>query len=857
MRFFLAWAVTLSLASFGQAQPLSFEKDIRPILNQKCGACHGADPQKGQLDLRTVSELLRGGENGPTIVPGKPEASLLVDILERGQMPPGKKDKLTPAELKLVREWVKAGAPSAEKLVALPPRGQVSDKDREHWAFQPPKQVPVPTVNARDRVRSPIDAFLLARLEAKKLSFSAEADRPTLIRRVYFDLVGLPPSPDAVTAFVTDKREDAYERLVDELLKSPHYGERWGRHWLDAAGYVDGKLDNDLGSIYPNTGIWRYRDYVVRALNEDKPFDQFLTEQLAGDELVDWRNARTFDARTISLLTATGFLRNVDDHTDFPQYGVEKRYEVINETLDMFSTAVLGLTMECCRCHNHKYDPLPQRDFYRLMACFEAAFNVKSWKQPKDRYLADVSPTERAAIDRRNAEIDQQVAELLKSDAATRRQVRQRVSDSRLQSVPEVIRLDVKTAVNLQPTQRNEVQKYLAEKFQSVVQIADAAIDAALTDSEKAALRTIADQTAAFAKEKKSYGVVQALWDVGPAPASHVHRRGNVHALGVLVQPGFPEILQPKGTSSSASAVDVKGESSGRRLALARWLTRPDHPLTARVFVNRVWHHHFGRGIVETLGNFGRSGSPATHPELLDWLALDFAKNGWSTKRLHRQILLSSAYRQSSRRIPESAAEQADPDNRLLWRMNLRRLDAEIVRDAILAASGQLDRTAGGPPVEITLPANGLSEAKPAPTPASANRRSLYLFARRVYLLKFLEIFDAPIMPVNCTQRTNSANVLQSLAVLNSEFVVGQAGHLADEIVREAGEQPAARVRLAYQRALNRSPRDAEAATCVAFLRDQANTYVNDNVPPQKAGRDALADLCQMLIASNEFLYVE
>ena len=853
----IAWAMILCLATCGHTEPPSFEKDILPILNQKCSDCHGVDMQEGQLDLRTVSELIRGGESGPAIVSGKPEMSLLIDILERGQMPPGKKDKLTPAELKLFREWVKAGTPSTEKFVSLPPRGLVSDKDREHWAFQPPKQVPVPKVRASDRVRSPIDSFLLTQLEAMKLSFSPEADRQTLIRRIYFDLLGLPPSPEAVAVFVNNKREDAYENLVEELLNSPHYGERWGRHWLDVVGYVDGKLDNDLGSIYPNTSIWRYRDYVVRSFNEDKPFDQFLTEQLAGDELCDWRKAITFDARTVALLTATGFLRHVDDHTDFPQYGVEKRYEVINETLDMFSTAVLGLTLECCRCHNHKYDPLPQRDYYRLMACFEPAFNVKSWKQPKDRYLADVSLTEKVAIDHENAEIDKKVAELQKLENTTRQQVRERVLDSRIQLVPDVIRLDVKTAVKLQPMKRNEVQKYLAEKFQSIVQISDSAIDEALTNDEKTALHTITDKRSALSKQKKSYGVIQALWDVGPAPVSHVHRRGIVHALGVQVSPGFPEILQPKGSLSTVFSSDVKGESSGRRLALARWLTRSEHPLTARVFVNRVWHHHFGRGIVESLGNFGRSGSLPTHPKLLDWLALDFANNGWSTKRLHRQILLSSAYRQSSRKVPESAAQKIDPDNRLLWRMNQRRQEAEIVRDAMLAASGQLNRTVGGPPVEITAPANGLSEAKPLPTPSSVNRRSLYLFARRVYPLKFLEIFDAPIVPVNCTQRVNSTNVLQSLALLNSDFVIGQAGHLADRVVKEAGEQTEARARLAYQYVLNRSPREAEEAKCMVFLGDQVNTYIREKVPPLRAMRDALADLCQMLLATNEFLYVE
>ncbi len=773
--------VTLTVRDAVVPPPPSFENDVLPLLAAKCHDCHGADVQEARLDLRTLSEILRGGENGPAIIRGEPNGSLLIDLADKGQMPPGKDDKLSAKELALLRRWVKAGAPADENVVALPPHTQVTEADRSYWAFQPPRKSAEPPIRNEVRVRTAIDRFLLSRLEEKGLGFSPDAEKGVLIRRAYLDLIGLPPEPAIVAAFVNDERANAYELLIDELLKSPHYGERWGRHWLDAAGYVDGKLDNDLGTMYPNHGIWRYRDYVIQAFNDDLPFDRFLTEQIAGDELVDWRGAETFDARTKSLLAATGFLRNVDDHTDFDQYGIEKRYEVVNETLDMFSTAVLGLTLECCRCHNHKYDPLPQRDYYRLMACFEPAFNPHAWKKPKDRHLADVSPKERAAMDQRNTEIDQQIAELTKAETTLRQQVRQRILEARLASIPEAIRNDVRQAVEMKPEQRSEVQKYLAEKFAPTLAIADADINAALTDAQKATLKSSTEQRTALATGKKTYGVIQALWDVGPPPVSHVHRRGNVKAHGVLVQPGFPEILQPVATSASAVAQKTQGETSGRRLALAHWLTQPDHPLTARVFVNRVWHHHFGRGIVETLGNFGHSGSLPTHPELLDWLTVDFIEHGWSIKRLHRQIMLSTAYQQSSRRPARGSDEAAvsgekiDPDNHLLWRMNLRRLEAEIVRDAVLAVSSSLDPTAGGPPVEITNPADGLSEAKPEPTPSSPNRRSVYLFARRVYPLKFLEIFDAPIMPVNCTQRLNSATVLQSLAVLNSEFLFAQS----------------------------------------------------------------------------------
>lgn len=860
--------VKITVQDATSPSPPIFETDIAPLLARRCHRCHGTDLQEARLDLRTVSEILRGGENGPSIVREDPHASLLFDLVSTGQMPPDEKERLGPAEVSLIRRWIRTGALASETVVPLSLHSNVTDRDRSYWAFQKPQKEAIPPVQHRDRIRTPVDSFLLAKLEDKGLTFSTEADRNVLIRRASFDLTGLPPTPQEVQAFVDDDNADAYEILIERLLKSPHYGERWGRHWLDAAGYVDGKLDNDLGSIYPNNGIWRYRDYVIQSFNEDKPFDVFLTEQIAGDEMIDWRQAESFDARTLSLLTATGFLRNVDDHTDFPQYGIEKRYEVINETMDMLSTAVLGLTMECCRCHNHKFDPLPQRDYYRLMACFEPAFNVHLWKQPKERFLADVSPKERARIDSRNAEIDRQISELTKSEAATRQQVRQRVLDARIALIPEDVREAVKLALQLPSDQRNEQQKALLAQHPSVTKIADGDVDAALSDPEKVTLRASSDQRAALLSEKKTYGVIQALWDVGTPPASHVHRRGNVKAHGVLVQPGFPEILSGPSLSrpeAVAATEGIQGETSGRRFALARWLTQRDHPLTARVFVNRVWHHHFGRGIVETLGNFGHSGSLPTHQELLDWLSVDFMERGWSIKQLHRRIMLSSAYRQSSRRsvttVTEPASsksgDQIDPDNRLLWRMNLRRLEAEIVRDSILATSGALDRTTGGPPIEITNPPDGLSEVKTEVGPTAAHRRSLYLFARRVYPLKFLEIFDSPIMTVNCTQRMNSATVLQSLAVLNSEFLFVQAEQMADRVLRDGGADLKSQVCFAFQTAFARQPTNEELSLSEGFVESQIKASRLTESSDEKAVKAAMSDFCHMLLSSNEFLYVE
>lgn len=853
------------------SQITSFEKDIAPLLASKCHACHGEESQESMLDLRTVSEMLRGGENGPAIVRGNPQASLLFDLVSSGQMPPDKEDRLTAAERNVLERWILAGAPAEESIVSLPSRSTITKEDRDFWAFRSPLKIEEPIVRNKHRVRNSIDSFLLAKLEEKGLGYSDEADRSVMIRRAYFDLLGVPPEPDAVRAFLMDDRPDAYEWLIDALLKSPLYGERWGRHWLDAVGYVDGKLDNDLGTMYPSQGIWRYRDYVIESFNSDKPFDQFLIEQIAGDEMVDWRKMPRFDKRTLELLTATGFLRNVDDHTDFPQYGIEKRYEVVNETLDMFSTSIFGLTMECCRCHNHKYDPLPQRDYYRLMACFEPAFNVHEWKPPKERFLADVSLQEQAEIDQRNKELDQKVAELSKSELAIREKVRLRVRELHFAALPESIRDDVRQAIELKPEQRSEIQKYLVEKLSANLKVAESDIDAALTDSEKQSLQASAEERAGLLTQKKSYDKIQALWDVGKPPISHVHRRGNVHARGALVQAGFPEILQTESSSVASRDADALGETSGRRLALAKWLTQSSHPLTARVFVNRVWHHHFGRGIVETLGNFGRSGSAPTHPELLDWLAVDFMEHGWSIKRLHRQIMLSTAYRQTSRRSVPSATglsqsaqdpvhagpHAADPENRLLWRMNLRRIEAEIVRDSLLSVSGSLDRTAGGPPVEISNPANGLSEAKSSPTPTSQNRRSVYLFARRVYPLKFMEIFDAPIMPVNCTQRINSATVLQSLALLNSEFMFEQADRLANRIARTAGTDLEQRIRSGFQLVFSREPTDREIVMSVSFLKEQQNNLKPVEPLEEKAAHKSLADFCHMLLSSNEFLYIE
>ena len=780
--------VAIKMTDAVPEKPPRFEKDIRPILAAKCFDCHGKETQESRLDLRSLAALLRGGEQGPAIVRGHPERSYLVDLIERGEMPPEKGTRLTPSERSLLRRWIRAGAPANEKVGDIKSLSSITDEDRNYWAFQTPVKAKLPTVVASDRIRTPIDRFVLAALEAKGLSFSPEIDRVGLIRRAYFDLIGLPPTLREVDAFVADKRPDAYERLVDRLLASPQYGERWGRHWLDAAGYVDVRLfDGDASTIYFNDGMWRYRDYVFRSHNRDKPWDRFITEQLAGDGLVDWKRAERFTPETVELLTATSYLRNIEDHTSEPQYGVKQRYDVLFGLMEMVSTSLLGMTMECSRCHNHKFDPVLQRDYYRLMAYFESAYNVHNWKKPQDRWLPDVSPKEKAAIDQHNAALNTQISILQKQH--------KRVASAG--------------------------QKDRAAEIQSQIQ--------------------------QLTKRKRSYGKIQALFDVGAPPTSRVLRRGDFKALGISIRPGGLEVVGRSLTSQSSN-------SGHSRLELAKWLTQKTHPLTPRVIVNRAWHHHFGVGIVATPGNFGRSGSGVTNRQLLDWLAADFVERGWSLKQLHRQIMISTVYRQVSRRPAnlQAKGERLDPDNKLLWRMNLRRLESEIVRDAVLAASRSLDLSQGGAPVMLTTPSDGLSMIKRAKNTTDHQRRSVYLLARRVYPLKFLEIFDSPIMSINCTQRKNSATVLQSFAFLNSSFLAEQANQLGARLA--TSERAIERV---YDLILSRRPDQQERIVCKKFLSDQVKIYTDEGRAPEAARSKAFADLCQMLLSTNEFLYVD
>jgi hypothetical protein len=840
-----------------QAAVPVFEKDVLPVFRARCLNCHGPEKQKAGLDLRSKAALLRGGETGPAITPGSSGKSLLWEMLSADKMPPGK-TKLTAAEKELVRAWLDGGARDrgAAARSAETKDLQVTDADRQFWAFRPPARPPVPAVKESARVRNPIDAFVLAALEKHGLTLSPEADRLTLLRRVYFDLVGLPPTPREAEAFLADPAPDAYARLVDRLLASPHYGERWGRHWLDLAGYADseGILDAD----YVRTAAWRYRDYVIVAFNQDKPYDRFLKEQLAGDELADYwtayRTRKELGPEVVEALVATGYLRCASD-TSRPDFVTIKNapgyyYQTLDDTVKIVASSTLGLTVQCARCHSHKYDPIPQTDYYRLQAIFMSAYRPAQWVPQVQRRLLEATEAQEKEAREHNAGVDAAVARLRRQAEELRRPFGDRLFAARLAKLPEPIREDVRAALATDPAKRNEVQKYLAGKFQKELRPDPAALAKALADTYPEYRRMAQALDAAVRAEesrRRTFPEIRALYDLPGSPKTPLLRRGDYLNPGPEVGPGAPAVLATRMPFAwSPPAADAR--TSGRRRAFAEWLTQPDHPLTGRVLVNRLWLHHFGEGIVATPDNFGHTGTPPTHPELLDWLATELAERGWSVKAMHRLILTSSVYRQASVVNPALHAEarKRDPDNRLLWRQRLRRLEAEVLRDGMLAVTGLLNPHMAGPPVPVQRHGDGEVTAPPG---TAGDRRSVYLQVRRSQPVTLLQAFDQPVMETNCTRRGTSTVSSQALTLLNSDLMARLAEAFAARVLKEGAADPAA---FAVQATFGRPATAAERDRLNAFLDAQAARHQGPD-----ARRRALADLCHMLLSANEFAYVD
>ncbi len=848
-----------------------FEHEIQPLLNERCVVCHGGSSPQSGLDLRTLASTLRGGKHGPVVLEGFSEKSILVRQLVNGVMPPeGASETLSAAEVELIRDWIDEGDFSdyvdlgnpldrAFTEAEAPP---VTESDRQHWAFQAPLASEPPEVKDHSRVRTPIDAFLLERLEQQSLTYSTEAPRQTLLRRAYFDLWGLPPTPEQAAEFLSDDRPDAYERLLDRLLKSHRYGQRWGRFWLDAAGYVDTKgkdFQADRASLSP--GMWRYRDYVIDSFNADKPWDRFLTEQLAGDELYDWRIAEQFTPEMLENLIATGYLRTVLDATDEDiSDRPADRYDTLFALIDKVSRSAVGLTLSCARCHSHKFDPIPQRDYYRFLALLSAAYNPSDWIQPKKRLLYTVSPAEKERIDRHNKTVDSKIKDLTEQVEDISKPYRDALFDTKLQQVPSAVREDVRLAFAAIAKDRIDAQKAFVKEFGSTVEVSNREIVDKASPEHKERLAQLRRDIAEWKGYRTELERVQALWDGETLPTIRLLQRGSVESPGPAVKPGFLSVLCGAEEDCLATpSPNRAGKTTGYRLALAEWLTDPEHPLTARVIVNRIWQHHFGTGIVATPDNFGTNGSPPSHPELLDWLAVDFVRHGWKVKRLHKMIMLSAVYRQSASRGENAASERAaieDPDNRLLWRMPLRRLEAEALRDSILAVGGKLDDTLGGPPVKLDSRPDGLQ----VPTEQGAYRRSVYLTARRAWSSTFMGTFDFPNIDTTCTRRAPSATPLQSLTLMNSGFVFENAAAVARRVLDSQSGRPVsldALARLAYRLVLARAPSSKEIDLAREHLEKQQELYVRADASTATALAKSVESLTHMLISSNEFLYVD
>jgi mono/diheme cytochrome c family protein len=827
------------------AERADYLRQVKPLLARHCVGCHGPQKQRSGLRLDTAAAILKGGNSGPAAVPGNSGKSRLVQAVsgagDVAAMPP-KGPRLAASEIALLRAWIDAGAAA--------PAGEVEKAAKaatDHWAFRPLARPDPPAVRNPARVRNPIDRFVLARLEKEGIAPAAEADRTTLVRRLFLDLIGLPPSPKEIDDFLNDDSPDAWEKLVDRLLASPHYGERWGRHWLDLARYAD----SNGYSIDAPRSIWKYRDWVLDAFNRDLPFDRFVVEQIAGDLL---------PGATLEQRIATGFHRNTqinqEGGIDEEQFRVEAVVDRVNTT----GTALLGLTVGCCQCHDHKFDPLSQREYYQLFAffnsCDEPTLELASAEQVRRR--RDLQ-----------AEIKGLQNRLRGLDTATP----QRVAAWEGSLSPQaraMLPADVQAILNIAPNGRNaEQERAVVAAYRNAEQVRHVAGGLAsplplLPAAHVQALalrRTLEQKIVELQRQVPVIPTSLVLQERKTPRTTFIHLGGDFLRKGAVVQPGTPAVLPPltpnpsppktgargeRGPltpNPSPPKTGARGESRPTRIDLARWFVDGVNPLPPRVTVNRFWQHYFGTGIVETENDFGTQGTPPSHPELLDWLATEFVRRGWSMKAMHRLIATSATYRQSSRVRPDLAV--LDPRNRLLARQNRLRLDAEVVRDVALASSGLLCRKIGGPSVYPPQPPGVYQFTQiPRDWRASAGpdryRRGLYTFWWRSAPHPDLIVFDAPDATQTCTRRNRSNTPLQALALLNDQGFFELAQGLAGRVLREGPSGDDERLTFAFRLCLGREPSGREREVLTHLLRQQREAFGRN---PQEARQVAPARL--------------
>ena len=770
------FAITLAPSAAQDArETVDFYGRVQPILAIHCVKCHGAETQKGGLRLDVRERALKGGDSGNS---GPAELVRRVASKDTDEQMPPKGPRLSREEIEVLRLWTDAGAPWPER--------------DDYWAFQPPKDPAPPSVRHPERVRNPIDQFVEAALDRQGLEPAAPADRRTLLRRVFADLIGVPPSPEEADAFLNDASADAFEKLVDRLLGDRRYGERWARHWLDLARYgeSDGYEDD---KVRPHA--WRYRDYVIRSLNADKPFDRFVLEQIAGDELFP---------DDPDAWVATGFARlgAWDFMSKEPR---QQRQDYLNDATDVVGSVFLGMTVGCARCHDHKYDRITQVDYYGLQAFFVGTV--------REMHDLPGDPREPDFVRERWKKTEAELRRLQDELGALRREARDAVFWRR----------------------RCEVGS------DGLLKISDDDVAKAAEEIRPGRRETLEGKIKAADKVERFYRpAAEAVFETSPnAPKTFLLRQGQLSTPGPEVSPSYVAAMMPPG---HALASPQGGRGSGRRTELARWLTSPEHPLTARVIVNRLWQHHFGRGIVATPSDFGRNGRRPTHPDLLDWLARRLVSGGWSLKSMHRLMMTSAAYQRGSQANP------ADVANQWLARMSRRRLDAEALRDSILAVGGRLSPIGGGPgvyvpipkDVNVMLPNNDKELSWETSTEEEGRRRTIYVFQRRSLTLPMVDVFDGPSMNQTCPQRPETTVAPQALTLFNGEFCRGEAKHFAARVEREAGPGIDARIDRAFRLALIRAPREDERAAARRFLATQS-----------------LGDFCHVLLNTNEFLYVD
>ena len=808
--------------AFSSDQIEVFEKEVVGILEANCLKCHGGASPKGGLDLTSREGILKGGESGAVIDLSSHADSVLLKAINYDgyEMPPT--GQLSPKQIETLTNWVKGGlawSKDGKPIHFEAPREapKVNDETKKFWSFQPVRKPPTPSV-AGDWAKTDIDAFILHQLQAKGLTPNPRAEPAELVRRAYYDLTGLPPAPEVVAAFVADPSPAAWSKLIDQLLESPHYGEQWGRHWLDLVRYAEtNSYERDGAKPF----VWRYRDYVIESFNADKPYNQFVTEQLAGDEMPN---------RTPDSIVATGFYRlgRWDDEPADPELAY---YDDLDDIITTTGQTLLGLSINCARCHDHKIDPIPQKDYYSLIAFFRGVrrYGNRSGDSVMENSVTqidrpEVSSLHEAAVARHNTEMTNVERELEKIETKVK---------------PDFLGVE------------NDEFEFEVNR----VRLIEKRKGGLLTEKEVNHYRGLTNRRQQL-RDKLPTGMAQALCvkeDLAGMKPTHVLLRGNPGSPGDEVQPAFPSVLSPPVAEIAPPAEGAV--SSGRRTALAKWMTDPANPLTSRVMANRIWQFHFGRGIVRTTSDFGFQGSKPTHPELLDWLAAKFVEEGWSMKAMHRLIMSSAAYQMSSRGREEALANDATNDH--FWRFDMRRLSSEEVRDSILWANGTLseDRMYG-PSVFTKIPDEvKAGQSQPGSgwgvsSPEDEARRSIYVHVKRSLLDPILESFDMADTDQTCPVRFATTQPTQALGLLNSHFINEQAKLFSDMIAEQQPESLEAQVKLALQRVSQRQPSQEDVNRGLKLI----DSLQKENSMSLEQARKYFSLVALNL---NEFLYLD